>query len=180
MTAQIATTGEIGDFTLNLNNIVANTDPIMSISANTPYIGLVGYVDGDTSDTYYYVTSSTPISAGTTVTSLKNSLDNTFTSGTTIRFYQQTQLRASGQTFEFVGAGTTITTALPRNGGTPNNELQIQRLNGGAVFCTSTNENGDFQVSDLVIEQATGTISGRTFSRSLFAQLTPFVLALEG
>ena len=179
MTAQISQTGQIGDFTLNLNNIVANTDPIMSISANTPYIGLVGYVDGDTSDTYYYVTSSTPISAGTTVTSLKNSLDNVFTSGTTIRFYQQTQLRASGQTFEFVGAGTTITTALPRNGGTPNNELQIQRLNGGAVFCTSTNENGDFQVSDLVIEQATGTISGRTFSRSLFAQLTPFVLALE-
>jgi hypothetical protein len=180
MTAQISQTGQIGDFTLNLNNIVANTDPLMSISANTPYIGLVGYVDGDTSDTYYYVTSSTPISAGTTVTSLKNSLDNVFTSGTTIRFYQQTQLRASGQTFEFVGAGTTISTALPRNGGTPNNELQIQRLNGGAVFCTSTNENGDFQVSDLVIEQATGTISGRTFSRSLFAQLTPFVLALEG
>ena len=116
----------------------------------------------------------------TTVVSLKNSLDNVFTTGTNISFYQQSQLRASGQTFEFVGAGTTITTALPKNGGTPNNELQIQRLNGGAVFCTSTNENGDFQVSDLVIEQATGTISGRTFSRSLFAQLTPFVLALEG
>ena len=180
MTAQISQTGEIGDFTLNLNNISVNTNPIMGITANVPYIGLIGYVDGDTSGTYYYVTDSSPLVAGNTVVSLKNSLDNVFTTGTNISFYQQSQLRASGQTFEFVGAGTTITSALPRNGGRPNTDLQIQRLDGGAVFCTSTNENGDFQVSDLVIEQSTGTISGRTFSRSLFAQLTPFVLALEG
>lgn len=180
MTAQISQTGQIGDFTLNLNNISVNTSPIMGITANVPYIGLIGYVDGDTSGTYYYVTESTPLVGGNTVSTLKNSLDNVFTTGTSISFYQQSQLRASGQTFEFVGAGTTITTALPKNGGKPNNDLQIQRLDGGAVFCTSTNENGDFQVSDLVIEQATGTISGRTFSRSLFAQLTPFVLALEG
>ena len=111
---------------------------------------------------------------------IKNSLDNTFVTGTTIRFYQQSQLRASGQTFEFVGAGTTLTTALPRNGGIPNSEAQIVRSNGGAVFCTSTNESGDFQVSDLIIEQTTGTISGRTFSKSLYAELTPFILALEG
>ena len=180
MTGTISVDGQIGDFTVNLNNVSVNTDPYMSVTATEPYIGLIGYVDGDTSGTYYYVTSSTPINAGTTVVSLKNSLDNVFVNGTTISFYQQSQLRASGQTFEFVGAGTTITTALPRNGGVPNNDLQIVRANGGAVFCTSTNENGDFQVSDLIIEQATGTISGRTFSRSLFAQLTPFVLALEG
>jgi len=180
MTAQISQTGQIGDFTLNLNNISVNTNPIMGITANVPYIGLIGYVDGDTSGTYYYVTESSSLVGGNTVATLKNSLDNVFTTGTSISFYQQSQLRASGQTFEFVGAGTTITTALPKNGGKPNNDLQIQRLDGGAVFCTSTNENGDFQVSDLVIEQATGTISGRTFSRSLFAQLTPFVLALEG
>ena len=179
MTGNINVEGQIGDFTLNLNNITVNTNPYMSITANVPYVGLVGYVDGDTSDTYYYVVSSSLPSAGNTIVNLKNSLDNVFTTGTTIRFYQQTQLRASGQTFEFVGAGTTLTTALPRNGGVPNNESQIERANGGAVFCTSTNEAGDFQVSDLIIEQSTGTISGRTFSRSLFAQLTPFVLALE-
>jgi hypothetical protein len=179
MTGNINVEGQIGDFTLNLNNITVNTNPYMSITANVPYVGLVGYVDGDTSDTYYYVVSSTLPSAGNTIVNLKNSLDNVFTTGTTIRFYQQSQLRASGQTFEFVGAGTTLTTALPRNGGVPNNESQIERANGGAVFCTSTNEAGDFQVSDLIIEQSTGTISGRTFSRSLFAQLTPFVLALE-
>ena len=180
MTGQISQTGQIGDFTLNLNNISVNTDPYMSISANVPYVGLLGYVDGDTSNTYYLTVSSTTPVGGNTIVTLKNSLDNVFATGTTVRFYQQSQLRASGQTFEFVGAGTTLTTALPRNGGIPNASAQIVRTNDGAVYCTSTNENGDFQVSDLLIEQATGTISGRAFTTSLFAQLTPFVLALEG
>jgi len=180
MTGTLSANGIFNDFTLNLNNITVNTDPYMSVSANVPYVGLIGYVDGDASDTYYYVTSSTVPSSGNTLTTIKNSLDNTFISGTTIRFYQQSQLRASGQTFEFVGAGTSLSTALPRNGGIPNSEAQIVRSNGGAVFCTSTNESGDFQVSDLIIEQTTGTISGRTFSKSLYAELTPFILALEG
>jgi len=180
MTGQISQTGQIGDFTLNLNNISVNTDPYMSISANVPYVGLLGYVDGDTSNTYYLTVSSTTPVGGNTIVTLKNSLDNVFATGTTVRFYQQSQLRASGQTFEFVGAGTTLTSALPRNGGVPNTAAQIVRINDGAVYCTSTNENGDFQVSDLLIEQATGTISGRAFTTSLFAQLTPFVLALEG
>ena len=180
MTGTLSADGIFNDFTINLNNISVNTDPYMSVSANVPYIGLIGYVDGDTSDTYYYVTSSTVPAGGSTITTIKNSLDNNFATGTTIRFYQQSQLRASGQTFEFVGAGTTLTSALPRNGGIPNSEAQIVRSNGGAVFCTSTNESGDFQVSDLIIEQTTGTISGRTFSKSLYAELTPFILALEG
>ena len=180
MTGTLSANGVFNDFTLNLNNITVNNDPYMSVSANVPYVGLIGYVNGDTSDTYYYVTSSTVPVSGNTLTTIKNSLDNTFVSGTTISFYQQSQLRASGQTFEFVGAGTSLTTALPRNGGIPNSESQIVRSNGGAVFCTSTNESGDFQVSDLIIEQTTGTISGRTFSKSLYAELTPFILALEG
>jgi len=180
MSANVAVNTAIASFTLNLNSISVNTDPYMSISANVPYIGLIGYVDGDTSGTYYVVVSSTVPQAGNTIVTLRNSLDNVFTTNTRILFYQQSQLRASGQTFEFVGAGTTLTSALPRNGGIPNNEAQIVRTNDGAVFCTSTNENGDFQVSDLIIEQATGTVSGRTFSKSLYAEMTPFILALEG
>jgi hypothetical protein len=169
-----------GSFSANLNNVSANTDPFFNILATEPYVGLIGIVNGDTSGTYYYVTTSSPISSGQTVVQFRESLDNVFTSGTTINFYQQSQLRASGQTFEFVGAGTTISTALPRNGGVPNTELQIVRIGEGAVFCTSTDQNGNFLVSDLSIDQATGTISGTTFTKSLFAQMTPFILALEG
>jgi hypothetical protein len=180
MTATFNGATTIGSFSANLNNIVANTDPFFSINATQPYIGLVGIVDGDTSGTYYYVTTSSTISGGETIVQFRESLDNVFTSGTTINFYQQSQLRASGQTFEFVGAGTTLSTALPRNGGVPNTELQIVRIGEGAVFATSTDQDGNFTVSDLQIDQATGTISGTTFSRSLFAQMTPFILALEG
>ncbi len=170
----------IGSFTANLNNVAANTDPYFNISATEPYVGLIGIVNGDTSGTYYYVTSSTPIAGGQTIVTFRESLDNVFSNGTTINFYQQSQLRASGQTFEFVGAGTSLSTALPRNGGVPNTQLQIIRQNEGAVFCTSTDQDGNFLVSDLTIDQATGTISGTTFSKSLFAQMTPFILALEG
>lgn len=180
MTATFNGATSIGSFTANLNNVSANTDPYFNISATEPYVGLIGIVNGDTSGTYYYVTKSTPISGGQTVVTFRESLDNVFSNGTTISFYQQSQLRASGQTFEFVGAGTTLSTALPRNGGVPNTQLQIIRQNEGAVFCTSTDQDGNFLVSDLTIDQATGTISGTTFSKSLFAQMTPFILALEG
>lgn len=180
MTATFNGDSEVGSFTANLNGVSANTDPFFNVAATEPYVGLIGIVDGDTSGRYYYVTTSTPISSGNTTVSFQTALANVFTSGSTIRFYQQSQLRASGQTFEFVGAGTTISTALPRNGGVPNTALQIIRENEGAVFCTSTDQNGNFLVSDLQIDQASGTISGRTFTKSLFAQMTPFILALEG
>lgn len=169
-----------GEFSANLNNVSANTDPYFNVSATEPYVGLIGIVDGDTSGAYYYVVTSSPISSGNTTVQFQTALANTFTSNTTIRFYQQSQLRASGQTFEFVGAGTSLSTALPRNGGVPNTALQIVREGEGAVFCTSTDQNGNFLVSDLQIDQASGTISGRTFTKSLFAQMTPFILALEG
>jgi hypothetical protein len=51
---------------------------------------------------------------------------------------------------------------------------------GGIIFVTLTNEQGDFKVgTDFVIRQSTGTIEGRTFNRSIFSLITPFVLALE-
>ena len=54
-------------------------------------------------------------------------------------------------------------------------------LNGGKVFFTSTDQNGDFRIgSGLVISQASGVLSGRTFQKSLYAEMTPFILAIEG
>jgi hypothetical protein len=88
-------------------------------------------------------------------------------------------LRASGQTFEFVGAGTTIN-AIPRLGGVANSANQIIIIAEGAVFATSTDEAGNFTVGDLILNQETATISGRTFTKSLFAVMTPYILALEG
>ena len=52
--------------------------------------------------------------------------------------------------------------------------------NGGKVVYTSTDQAGNFRIGeDFTINQNTGTISGRAFTQSLFAQMTPFILALS-
>ena len=100
--------------------------------------------------------------------------------GTTLRFYQKSALSASGQTFEFVGSGTNVTTALPRFGGDIVQPNEVVSSNGGIVYFTSTDQFGNFRIGeDLVINFNTGTLSGRTFTKSLYAQITPFVLALS-
>jgi hypothetical protein len=177
MTATIADSNATqASFTANLNNIVANT---AFVSANTPYVGLIMEITGDSPGTYYSVLSSTPLNSGNTTVTLLQSLANTITSGTVVNFYQQSQLRASGQTFEYVGSGT-ATSVIPRRGGVANSAAQIITIGEGAVFATATDEQGNFSVSDLTINQATSTISGRTFTKSLFAQMTPYILAIEG
>jgi hypothetical protein len=83
--------------------------------------------------------------------------------------------------FEYVGAGTNYG-ALPQVGrADPVQSKETVQLNNGAVFFTSTDQNGDFRIGPgLVISQATGVLSGRTFTKSLFANMTPFILAIEG
>ncbi len=164
-------------FTLNVNNIIANTS--LGISANVPYVGLIMKIDGEDPDIYYVVNSSTPLDSGNTVITFAQAIANTQNVGTNVKFYQQSQLRASGQTFEYVGAGTDIT-AIPRLGGIANTQAQTIVIGEGAVYATSTDQSGNFSVSDLTINQDTSTISGRTFSKSLFAEMTPYILALEG
>lgn len=175
MTAALSNTSNQASYTVELNTVVANTD--LSITANVPYNGLVMYITGDDTD-WYEVVESTPLSSGETTVTFQAPIANSWSSGTTVSFYQQSQLRASGQTFEFVGAGTSIQ-SIPRLGGVANTDAQITNIGEGRVFATSTNEQGNFQVADLTINQATSTISGRTFSKSLFAEMTPYILALE-
>jgi hypothetical protein len=98
-----------------------------------------------------------------------------------INFYRRAYMSASGYLFEYVGAGSNYG-ALPQIGrADPKQEREVIQLNNGKVFFTSTDQNGDFRIGPgLVISQATGVLSGRTFTKSLFANLTPFILAIEG
>ena len=49
------------------------------------------------------------------------------------------------------------------------------------VIYTSTDQDGNFRIGDgVVIDQTTGTISGAIYVKSLFSQVTPFILALGG
>jgi hypothetical protein len=103
-----------------------------------------------------------------------------FIDGSTVNFYQRSYQSASGYLFEYVGAGTQYG-ALPQVGRVdPEQGKEVVQLNNGKVFFTSTDQNGDFRIGPtLVISQATGVLSGRTFEKSLFAQMTPFILAVE-
>jgi hypothetical protein len=176
MTATLANTSQQAVNSITLNNVTANTQ--LSVTANVPYTGLIMKLS-ENAEEYWLVTEATPLSGGNTVVTFQTTIFDSISSGNTVYFYQQSQLRASGQTFEFVGAGTNIN-AIPRLGGVANTLAQTIVINEGAVFATSTDQSGNFTVSDLTINQSTSTITGRTFSKSLFAEMTPYILALEG
>ena len=104
-----------------------------------------------------------------------------FPDGSTANFYQRSYISASGYLFEYVGAGINYG-SLPQVGrADPVQSKETIQLNSGKVFFTSTDQNGDFRIGrGLVISQATGVLTGRTFTQSLFANMTPFILAIEG
>jgi hypothetical protein len=84
--------------------------------------------------------------------------------------------------FSYAGSGVNFL-ALPANQsgvGVTNIELRVYEEDGGRVYHTSGDETGDFYAgNDFIIRQDTGTIDGRTFSKSIAAQVTPLQLALE-
>jgi hypothetical protein len=97
-----------------------------------------------------------------------------------VNLYQVSVASASSHTFEYVGSGTDINTCLPQLGGVPVQENEVVQRRGGRVYYTSTDHKGDFRIGDgLVINQNTGTLSGRVFEKSLFGIITPFVLSIE-
>jgi hypothetical protein len=88
---------------------------------------------------------------------------------------------STGHSFEWIGAGTNINSAFPYNGGEPISTNLAVEVNGGKVNFTGTDQRGDFRIgNDLVINRINGTISGRTFNKSLFAVMTPYILAIGG
>ncbi len=129
---------------------------------------------------YYVINSSTAVSSGITTLTLATNLLNTVGVGSTAYFQQQSKIIASSHTFEYVGAGNLITEATPKRGGVLDQKNEVITEDGGKVLYTSTDQAGNFRIGDdLQIDQETGTISGRSFSKSLFSEITPFILALS-
>jgi hypothetical protein len=129
---------------------------------------------------YYTINSSTPVTAGITTLTLDENLLNTVGVGSTAYFHQASRIVASSHTFEYVGSGNDITEATPKRGGVTVQANEVVTTNGGKVVYTSTDQAGNFRIGDeLQINQNTGTISGRAFSKSLFSEMTPFILALS-
>jgi len=115
---------------------------------------------------------------------VNNGLVNGHSSGAAVNFYLRSQISAAAHTFEYAGSGVNYT-ALPQNGGVANESNQVVQTGAaaiagnqteGAVFYSSTDENGKFKVGDTFqVDQKTGfvTIDPQSYSTNLVSDLTP-------
>jgi hypothetical protein len=108
--------------------------------------------------------------------------------GKAVNFYARSAIATGSHTFEYMGCGTNILSAIPAQGGQVNNANEVvydglQEPFGnapGIVYYTSSNEKGNFNVGpNFQIVQSTGTITGQTFQRSILTLVTPLTIALE-
>ena len=130
---------------------------------------------------YYDVLESTEPSAGITTISLVQNLNNEVGVGSTAYFARQSFQIVSSHSFQYIGAGNTIESAYPSRGGVSIVNNEVITTDGGQINYTSTDQSGNFRIGDgVVINQTTGTVSGNVYIKSLFTQVTPFILALGG
>ena len=128
---------------------------------------------------YYYIERASKPVAGISTIVLTTNLNSTVGSGTTVYFSRLSLQIATTISFEWVGAGTNINTAKPALGGVTIQDNEVFKKDGGQVVYTSTNQGGNFRIGDdVVINQLTGTITGRTFSQGLLNTVTPLIVAL--
>jgi len=162
-----------------LESELYGTFVLNSLTGGQPHVNTVMLIDGDPN--YYTIDTILPNqpSAGKSTVIIQQVFTQTVAPGTNIEFYTRSSIIASAHTFEYVGAGTNPATALPQYGGIPIEVNEVIATNGGVITFTSTDQKGNFKVGDgFTINQATGTITGTDFYQSLFAQMTPFILAL--
>ena len=169
---------KIDSITIISSGTQYETTPTITIDA--PLSGTQATASATMSPIYYTINSSTTPITGISTITLEENLINSVSAGTTAYFYQVSRIVASSHTFEYVGSGNTIQQATPRRGGVTVQANEVVTENGGKVVYTSTDQAGNFRIGDgLQINQNNGTISGRAFSRSLFSEITPFILALS-
>ena len=183
------TKSSISYSTLSTNPNVINAAKIILANRNYIVAEVSQYIDRNWSNisngtvAFYTVANATTLSAGNVsyVTLLETVTDETILANASVSFHQPSYISALGYTFEYIGSGVTLATALPYAGGVPIQANEVTEEKGGRVYFTSTDQQGDFRIGDnLVFNRVDGTISGRTFTKALFATMTPYILAIEG
>ena len=106
--------------------------PILSATANTDTEGGAGWT----------VTISRPDPNNK---SINQGLDGAITDDAAVSFYLRSMIASSGHTMEYVGSGTDYS-ALPENGGVPDETKQIVESNNGKVWTATTDHNGKFKI----------------------------------
>ena len=131
--------------------------------------------------TYYSIKESTPISSGICTITINENVPYALGVGNTVPFFRQSRTLASSHSFQYIGSGVDPVSSLPSRGGVTIQENEVVNRNGGLVIYTSTDQGGNFRIGEgVIIDQISGTIAGNFYSKSLFANVTPLILALGG
>ena len=173
--------GAVTEVTMVSNGRGYSTTP-PTVTFPTPDVGInTATGTANLTPQYYVIQSSTPVSSGICTITITDNVPYAVGVGSSVPFFKQSRVLASGHSLEYIGSGTDIATAIPQTGGVPIQENETISKEGGLVVYTSTDQAGNFRIGDgVVINQQTGTISGQFYSKSLFSTVTPFILALGG
>ena len=144
-------------------------------------------VEGDTSlatavmsPIYYTVEESTENTIGITSITFNEFIPYELFPDDPFTLQRISRILTSSHSFEYVGTGTAINKSVPLQGAIPIKANEVVAKDGAQIPFTSTDQKGNFDIGEgLQINQTTSTISGRDFSRSLQAEVTPLILALR-
>ena len=130
---------------------------------------------------YYTVSEATSTtSAGISTVTLNEFVPYLVYAEDNIEMKRISRILTSGHSFEYIGTGTDINTSTPLKGAVPNRDNEIVALDGAQIPHTSTDQKGNFNIGEgIQVNQSTATISGRDFSKSIQAEVTPLILALR-
>jgi len=176
-TAVTTASAASGDITFTIDAPVAGT---WHGTATRPQGNMLAVVNNIT----YPVLSATANGAGWDVTisrpnpskrSENLGLNGAVGNGAAVEFYLRSMIASSGHTMEYVGSGTNYS-ALPENGGVPDDSKQIVESNYGKVWTAITDQNGKFKIGDFFeVDQRTGYInfSAGSYAFDVVTDTTP-------
>jgi hypothetical protein len=162
-TADCVTQANVNDTTIRVSNGVADaswhgtatrpaTNMLLSVNSDAEVYPILSSVPQDqatfdadpagyTGD--WIVTISRPNPANRSQNQGFSAQVNTGTNN--VQFWLRSMIASSGHTMEYVGSGTNYT-ALPENGGVPDETRQITESNNGKVWTAITDHNGKFRI----------------------------------
>ena len=177
--------GTIGSISILVSGTGYLAPPTVTIAPPPvvgPGLGTTATATAVMENLFFNVVAATPVDpTGITTVTFDQFITYPVSAGATVNFFQASKIIASGITFEYIGTGTDIVNAIPSKAAVPIDENQIVTTAGGRVPFTSTDQGGNFRISEgITINQNTGTISGTAFSKSLQSEVTPLIIALGG
>ena len=124
-------------------------DVVGDVTVGPPFTAIVT-LDNGSGDPTSYIRESDDTAVSTNITEFL---------GKTIRLHRPSIVNSSSHTWEYVGSGTDYN-ALPENGGTKIDANEQVSEDYGRVYCSGTDELGDFKVGTFAkIENRTGAIT---------------------